>query len=176
MICMLWLLQKLKKERTWISVWSLKNTPDSSNYTYGAVLVNEQAYRANIEIDSNGTKNGTSLIINGVKVIDKFDINASNYKSKLTKNELQKEIQTLIGAGNGSLAIGETGQKNLSLTTSELPEGHYYLFAGAYDPKRKIAGLTQSESEITICLHEHCLLQTSQAALPAVMLLFLSSL
>ena len=126
-----------------------EDTPDSSNYTYGAVLVNEQAYRANIEIDSNGTKNGTSLIINGVKVIDKFDINASNYRSKLTKNELQKEIQTLIGDGNGSLALGEPGQKNLSLTTSELPEGHYFLFAGAYDPKMKIAGLTQLDIEIT---------------------------
>jgi methanogen extracellular protein (TIGR04279 family) len=126
-----------------------ENTPYSSNYTYGAVLVNEQAYRANIEINSNGTKNGTSLMINGVKVIDKFDINASNYRSKLTKNELQKEIQALIGAGNGSAAIGETGQKNLSLTTFELPEGHYYLFAGAYDPKGRIAGITQSEIEIT---------------------------
>lgn len=125
------------------------DTPDSSSYTYGAVFVNEQAYRANVEIDSNGTKNGTSLIINGVKVIDEFDINASNYRSKLTKNEFQKEIQTLIGEGNGSLAIGEPGQKNLSLTTSELPEGHYYLFAGAYDPTRKIAGLTQLEIEIT---------------------------
>jgi len=121
----------------------LEGAPKNGNYTYGAVLVNGQAYRANIEVDSNGTKNSTSLMINGVDFINKFDINSSNYKSKLTKNELQKEIQTLIGGGNGSIAIGEVGQKKLSLTTFDLPPGHYYLFVGAYDPKKKIAGLTQ---------------------------------
>lgn len=121
---------------------------DSSNFTYGAVLVNEQVYRAIIEINSNGTINGTSVLINGEHFTDKLDINASNYKSKLTKNELQKEIQNLIGEGNGTIAVGEIGQENLSLTTFDLPQGHYYLFAGAYDPKGKIAGLTQQNIEI----------------------------
>ncbi|MFZ2498125.1 TIGR04279 domain-containing protein [Methanosarcina sp.] len=127
----------------------LEGTPENDNYTYGAFLINEQAYRANIEIVSNGAKNSTSIMINGVNVIDEFGINASNYNSKLTKYELQKEIQTLIGEGNGSIAIGENGQNNLSLTASDLPEGHYYLFAGAYGPNKKIAGLTQFRVEIT---------------------------
>ena len=119
------------------------------NYTYGAILINEQAYKANIEIKSNGTINSTSVIINGEHFKDKFDINASNYKSKLTKNELQKEIQALIGTGNGSIAVGQVGQQKLSLTTFDLPAGNYYLFVGAYDPKGKIAGLTQLDLEIT---------------------------
>jgi uncharacterized membrane protein YgcG len=128
---------------------TLNFSGNSSNYTYGAVLINEQAYKANIGINSNGTINGTSVLINGEHFTDKFDINTSNYKSKLTKNELQKEVQALIGEGNGSLAISEVGQETLSLTTFDLPAGSYYLFVGAYDPEGKIAGLTQQELEIT---------------------------
>ena len=126
----------------------LEGAPENSNYTYGAVLVNEQVYKANIEINSNGTINGTSVLVNGVHFTDKFDINSSNYKSKLTKNELQKEIQNLIGEGNGSIAIGEDGQKKLSLTAFDLPTGNYYLFVGAYRSGKGLVGLTQSVIEI----------------------------
>ena len=126
----------------------LEGAPENSNYTYGAVLVNEQVYKANIEINSNGTINGTSILVNGVHFTDKFDINSSNYKSKLNKNELQKEIQNLIGEGNGSIAIGEDGQKKLSLTAFDLPTGNYYLFVGAYRSGKGLVGLTQSVIKI----------------------------
>ena len=75
------------------------------------MLIREKAYKANIEIDSDGTRNGTSVIVNEVDLIDEFDINSSNYRSKLTRDELQTEIQTIIGEGKGSIAIGEKGQK-----------------------------------------------------------------
>jgi methanogen extracellular protein (TIGR04279 family)/PGF-pre-PGF domain-containing protein len=127
---------------------SLKGAPNNSNDTYGAILVNKQAYKANIEINSNGTKNGTSVFVNGANFIDKFDINSSNYRSKLTTTELQKEIITLVGEGEGSIAIGENGQNKLSLTAFDLPQGQYYLFVGAYGPKKELAGLTQLEVEI----------------------------
>ena len=122
---------------------NLVNAPDKSNCTYGAVLINEHAYKAKIEVNTNGTRSGTSVIVNGVDVIEEFGINSSNYKSKLTKNELQKEIQTLIGEGNGSIAIGEKGEKALSLTTLDLPPGDYLLFVGAYCPGEGLVGLTQ---------------------------------
>ena len=35
---------------------TLSLSANSSNYTYGAILINEQAYKANIEINSKGTK------------------------------------------------------------------------------------------------------------------------
>jgi PGF-pre-PGF domain-containing protein len=127
---------------------SLEGAPNNSNDTYGAILVNKQAYKANIEINSNGTKNGTSVFVNGANFIDKFDINSSNYRSKLTTTELQKEIITLVGEGEGSIAIGKNGQNKLSLTAFDLPRGHYYLFVGAYGPKKELAGLTQLEVEI----------------------------
>jgi len=127
---------------------SITGVPDKTTCTYGAVLIKEQAYKANIEINSDGTKNGTSVIINDMDIIDEFDINSSNYRSKLTKSELQTEIQTLIGEGNGAIAIGETGQEKLSLTAFDLPVGCYYLLVGAYSPEKGLAGLSQLEVEI----------------------------
>lgn len=124
---------------------TLEGASDEDDCTYGAVLIKEQAYKANINIDSDGTMDGTSVIINDLDVIDEFGINSSNYRSKLTKNELQTEIQTFIGEGKGSIAIGETGQSNLSLTAFDLPVGSYYLFVGAYSPGKGLVGLSQSE-------------------------------
>ncbi|WP_261788943.1 TIGR04279 domain-containing protein [Methanosarcina siciliae] len=124
---------------------TLKGASDEDDCTYGAVLIREQAYKANIDINSDGTKDGTSVIINDLDVIDEFGINSSNYRSKLTKNELQTEIQTLIGEGKGAIAIGETGQNNLSLTAFDLPVGSYYLFVGAYSPGKGLVGLSQAD-------------------------------
>ncbi|WP_239451127.1 TIGR04279 domain-containing protein [Methanosarcina horonobensis] len=121
---------------------------DANDCIYGAILIKEQAYKANIEINSDGTKAGTSVIINDLDIIDEFDINSSNYRSKLTKNELQTEIQTLIGEGNGAIAVGETGQKELSLTAFDLPVGNYYLLVGAYSSEKGLVGLSQKEVEI----------------------------
>jgi methanogen extracellular protein (TIGR04279 family)/PGF-pre-PGF domain-containing protein len=122
---------------------NLKNAPDQDNCTYGAVLIKKQAYRADIKINSDGTRNGTSVIVNDIDLIDEFGINSSNYRSKFTRGELQTEIQTLIGEGNGALAIGEKGENKLSLTTFDLPAGNYYLFVGAYERGKGLVGLTQ---------------------------------
>jgi len=83
----------------------LEGAPEG-NYTYAAVLIRDQAYRANIEINSYSTKNETDVIVNEVEIIDGPDINSSNY---ITRNETQTAIQTMIGKGNGSIAIGEAG-------------------------------------------------------------------
>lgn len=126
-----------------ISIQLKDGDSEEGECTYGAVLIKEQRYKANIEIDSDGTKNGTSVIVNDMDIIEEFEINSSNYRSKLTKNELQTEIQTLIGEGNGAIAIGETGQNELSITTFDLPVGCYYLFVGAYSPEKGLVGLSQ---------------------------------
>ena len=127
---------------------SITGAANEKACTYGAVLIKEQAYKANIEINSDGTRDGTSVIINDIDIIDEFDIDSSNYRSKLTKSELQTEIQTLIGAGNGAIAIGETDQKTLSLTTFELPVDSYYLLVGAYSPEKGLVGLSQQKVTI----------------------------
>lgn len=131
-----------------INIELVNGDSDEDDCTYGAVLIKEQAYKANIEIDSDGTRDGTSVIVNDLDIIEEFDINSSNYRSKLTRNELQTEIQTLIGEGKGSIAVGEPGEKNLSLTAFDLPVGSYYLFVGAYSPEKGLVGLSQSEISI----------------------------
>jgi methanogen extracellular protein (TIGR04279 family)/PGF-pre-PGF domain-containing protein len=127
---------------------ALESAQNENNCTYGAVLIRETAYKANIEIDSHGTKNDTSVTVNDVDLIDEFDTNSSNSLSKLTIDELQKEIQIIIGEGKGSIAIGEKGQKTLSLTAFDLSPGSYYLLAGAYSPGKGLVGLTQLEVKI----------------------------
>ena len=127
---------------------ALESAPNENNCTYGAVLIRETAYKANIEIDSHGTRNGTSVTVNDVDLIDEFDTNSSSSLSKLTKDELQTKIQIIIGEGKGSIAIGEKGQKTLSLTAFDLSPGSYYLLAGAYSPGKGLVGLTQLEVKI----------------------------
>lgn len=120
----------------------------AGNYTYGALLIRKDAYRAEVNVSSNGTRAGTSMFVNGIDIIDEFDINSTNYKSKLSKNELTTEIQTLIGEGNGTISIGEENQKTLSLTTFDLPPGDYLLFAGAYEKGKGLIGISQKEISI----------------------------
>jgi methanogen extracellular protein (TIGR04279 family) len=122
-----------------------KEAPDYENYTYGALLIREEAYCAEINANSNGTRAGTSIFVNGIDIIEKFDINSTNYKSKLSKDELTTEIQTLIGEGNGTVSIGEKGQNTLSLTTLDLPSGKYLLFAGAYEKGNGLVGIVQTK-------------------------------
>lgn len=126
----------------------LKKAPSEGNYTYGALLIREDAYRAEIYASSNGTAAETSVFVNGIDVIDEFDINSTNYKTKLNRDELTTEIQTLIGEGNGTISIGEQNQNTLSLTAFDLPPGDYLLFAGAYEKGKGIVGVAQTEVSI----------------------------
>ncbi|WP_410508108.1 TIGR04279 domain-containing protein [Methanosarcina hadiensis] len=125
----------------------LKKVP-TGNYTYGALLIREDAYRAEMNVSSNGTIAGSSMFVNGIDIINEFDINSTNYRSKLNKDELTTEIQTLIGEGNGTISIGEENQKSLSLTTFDLPPGDYLLFAGAYEKGKGLIGISQEEISI----------------------------
>ena len=126
----------------------LKKAPAQGTYTYGALLIKEEAYRAEINVSSNGTVNGTDIFVNGIDIINEFGINSTNYESKFSKNELTTEIQTMIGEGNGTISIGEENQNTLSLTTFDLPPGDYLLFAAAYENGKGLASITQKEMTI----------------------------
>lgn len=120
----------------------------AGNYTYGALLIRKDAYRAEINVNSNGTRAGSRIFVNGIDIINEFNVNSTNYKSKLSKDELTTEIQTLIGEGNGTISIGDENQNTLSLTTFDLPPGDYLLFAGAYEKGKGLAGIAQTEVSI----------------------------
>ncbi|MCO5383283.1 MAG: TIGR04279 domain-containing protein [Methanosarcina barkeri] len=127
----------------------LKKNTEPENSKYGAVLISKDAYRALIEVNSNGTRKGTEICVNGIDIIEDFGINSTNFESKLDKDELTKEIQTVIGECNGTITIGEKGQSTLSLTTFDLPAGDYFLFTGAYEKGKGITGVDQTE--LSIC-------------------------
>ncbi len=127
---------------------TLEGAPREVDCIYGALLISDEAYKADIGINSDGTKNGTSLMVNDIDLIDEFDINPSNYMSGIDRETIQKNIQSLIGEGKGALAIGQMGQEELSLTAFDLPKGDYYLFVGAYSPEKGLLGLAQKEIEI----------------------------
>ncbi len=126
----------------------LKKAPAQGNYTYGALLIKEEAYRAEINVSSNGTEAGTDIFVNGIDIINEFGINSTNYESKFSKDELTTEIQTMIGEGNGTISIGEENQNTLSLTTFDLPPGDYLLFAVAYENGKGLASIAQEELTI----------------------------
>ncbi|WP_440946627.1 TIGR04279 domain-containing protein [Methanosarcina sp. T3] len=126
----------------------LKKAPTQGSFTYGALLIREDAYSAEINVSSNGTVVGTSVFVNGIDIINEFDINSTYYESKLSKDELTTEIQTLIGEGNGTISIGEENQNTLSLTTFDLPPGDYLLFAAAYENGKGLAGIAQKKLTI----------------------------
>lgn len=128
---------------------NLKKAPAQGSYTYGALLIREDAYRAEINVSSNGTEAGTEIFVNGIDIINEFGINSTNYESKFSKDELTTEIQTMIGEGNGTISIGDENQNNLSLTTFDLPPGDYLLFAAAYENGKGLTGIAQKELTIS---------------------------
>lgn len=120
---------------------SLKDAPSDGEYTYGALLINEEAYKAEMKVDSNGTINGTNVYINDV---DLRDLGISS----INKSELTNAVQTVIGEGNGTISIGDKNQDTLSLTTFDLLPGKYLLFTGAYEPGKGLVGIDQKEMKI----------------------------
>jgi len=128
----------------------LKNAPAEKNYTYWAVLIKDGAYTA-----FEGTNprwrmtTGIRPIVNGVDLIKSLETNLSEYESENGKDELQNEIQTLIGKDNGTISIGEENQSNLSLKSLELPPGDYLLLTGTYENNEGLTGITQKKLRIS---------------------------
>ena len=127
---------------------TLKNAPAHESYTYWAVLIREDPYRANMNTGSSGTRSGTDPFLKGLDIIRNFGINSINYESDSGKTQLKKEIQTLLGKNNGTISIGEENQNTLSLTSLGLPPGTYLLYAGAYEKDKGLASITQKKLTI----------------------------
>ena len=128
---------------------NLKNAPAQENYTYWAVLIREDACRANINISANETKAKTSAFVDGLDIIRNLGINLTKSESIPEKAELKNKIQTLIGEGNGTISIGEENQSTLSLTSHGLPSGNYVLLAGACEKNKGLAGIAQRKLTIS---------------------------
>ncbi len=126
----------------------LKDAPAEKKFTYGAMLVRKDAYKADINFSTNGTRAGTDVFINEIGIARDLGFNSTNYESKFNKSELTNGVQTLIGEGNGTISIGGENQKSLSLITLDLLPGDYLLFTGAYEKGKGIVGIDQKELTI----------------------------
>jgi methanogen extracellular protein (TIGR04279 family) len=104
-------------------------------------LISKEAYKAEINVNSNGTIDGTDVSVNDIDLRN-LDISSTN------KSELTNAAQTLIGEGNGTISVGNKNQDTLSLTTFDLLPGKYFLFTGAYEPGKGLAGIDQKELTI----------------------------
>jgi methanogen extracellular protein (TIGR04279 family) len=132
---------------------SLKNAPLQKNYTYWALLINENAYKTDEGTNSSGTAGGIRPIVNGVDIIKCLETNLTKYESGDKKEKLAAEIQALIGKENGTISIGEEGKENqstLSLESPGLPSGEYILIAGANKNEEGLVGISQKKVNISM--------------------------
>ncbi|MGI6042962.1 MAG: TIGR04279 domain-containing protein [Methanosarcina sp.] len=128
---------------------NLKNAPAEKSYTYWAVLIKEGAYKEYGATSPSWTTSGTRPIVSGVDIVRSLETNLTEYNSRAGKDEFKKEIQTLIGKGNGTIIIGEENQSTLSLNNLELPPGDYLLLTGAYGDNEGLAGIAKKELRIS---------------------------
>ncbi|HII92538.1 MAG TPA: TIGR04279 domain-containing protein [Methanosarcina sp.] len=88
---------------------------------------------------------GIRPIVNGVDIIGSLETNLNGHESENGNDELENEIQNIIGKENGTISIGEKNQRNLSLKSLELPPGDYLLVTGAYEDSEGLTGIFQKK-------------------------------
>ena len=128
---------------------SLINATDGS-YTYGAMLVHKDAYRAAISLEFNGTKAGTNLMVNGADIIKGYKI-AGVGSSNVDKTMAIDLINDMLGANNGTVTVKSTDRNSTSilLVTDGLRNGNYVLLVGVYKPGENLVAFGQSDVTIS---------------------------
>jgi methanogen extracellular protein (TIGR04279 family) len=128
---------------------SLMNASNAS-YTYGALLVHKNAYRAAVRLEFNGTKAGTNLMINDADLIKGYKI-ADVGLSNVNKTIATDLINDIIGANNGTVTVKTTDKNSTSilLDTEELNNGNYVLIVGVYKSGENLVAFGQSDVTIS---------------------------
>ena len=128
---------------------SLMNASNAS-YTYGALLIHKNAYRAAVRLEFNGTKAGTNLMINDADLIKGYKI-AGVGLSNVNKTIATDLINDTIGANNGAVTVKTTGKNSTSilLVTDGLKNGNYVLIVGVYKSGENLVAFGQSDVTIS---------------------------
>jgi methanogen extracellular protein (TIGR04279 family)/PGF-pre-PGF domain-containing protein len=116
------------------------------NFTYGAILVHEDAYEATLRFEFNGTRDQTNLTIDGADLVEKGELTGINLSS-LNTTKLQEIIKTVIGPKNGTVSFTDdidSTTASFSLTTNDLNTGDYYLLVVAYEAGERLVAFDQS--------------------------------
>ncbi|APH38594.1 TIGR04279 domain-containing protein [Methanohalophilus halophilus] len=124
----------------------LLNAANDTSYTYGAVLVKDSVYKADIEMQCNGSKEGTNLTVNEIPLIQGCDLLGID-SSNIERNDVQNKIIELIGPDNGTIIMKtvEANQTSLSITTTDLPEDKYILLTGVYKSGEGLVAFGQQD-------------------------------
>ena len=132
----------------------------AENYTYWAVLINEDAYKADLKGNSGGIQAGIENFLSGINFLVNSESGSSdsgaNFQNAFSsepdssKAKFKMEVQKLIGEGKGAITIGEENQKALFLTSTDLVPGNYFLFAGAYEKDKGLTGMVQKKLTIYV--------------------------
>ena len=127
------------------------------NYTYVGFLVKKENYRAEIGVESNGSREGTNLSLNGVNLVSGIE-----FPSEI--NTIN-DVLNIIGVNSGNFQnltegifenvvyIKEKRNNNtkMNLDFSGHAEGDYVLFMAALNPGEGINGIVGvSQTEFTL--------------------------
>lgn len=131
---------------------TLLNAPHTTNYTYGAVLVRDSVYKADIEMQCNGSKATTNLTVNGIPLVQGCDIVGID-SSAIDRNDVQDKIIELIGPDNGTIIMKtvDSTQTSLNIATTDLPEDKYVLLTGVYKSGQGLVAFGQQDVCIASC-------------------------
>jgi len=125
---------------------SLTNAP-TDTYKYIATLVHESAYCAEMQLKFNGTRAGTNLTLNGVEIIQGYEVLGVGLSS-VNITTVLNTIRDGIDPINGSMVVNDTNAKNalISFDTGNLSHaGNYILLTGVYNSGDKLVAFNQSD-------------------------------
>ncbi|RNI15738.1 TIGR04279 domain-containing protein [Methanohalophilus sp. RSK] len=125
---------------------SLLNAANDTSYTYGAVLVKDSVYKADIEMQCNGSRDSTNLTVNEIPLIQGCNLLGID-SSNIDRNDAQNKIIEMIGPDNGTIIMKtvEADQTSLSITTTDLPEDKYVLLTGVYKSGEGLVAFGQQD-------------------------------
>ncbi|WP_091688334.1 TIGR04279 domain-containing protein [Methanococcoides vulcani] len=117
----------------------LENAP-ATTYTYGAILVKESEYKADVRVEFDGTKDGFNSSVNGHLVVDGFDLIGMELND-MHKSNVSDLLTDIYGSDNISIVYSTVPFSNASLLldTSDLSSGDYILFTGAMSDHDMVA-------------------------------------
>ena len=124
---------------------TITNPPGSTTgFTYGAVIINNNAYDFDVDLSSDSTIPGTSISINGEPIVEGSGTLGSatllfpgiTSLSSFDSTEITAKLSNIISSGN--IAIGFSTQttqtsQTLSISTTGLNTGTYRVLIGVWE-------------------------------------------
>ncbi|WP_292485233.1 TIGR04279 domain-containing protein [Methanohalobium sp.] len=127
----------------------LKNASDTE-YKYTAGLMNKNAYKIDMRMESNGQKDGTNSILNNEMMVDGFDLVGMSI-SDMNEEDLRSRSVDVVGSNNMSNTTKtvNSNQTTLNIDTDNLPPGYYTLLLEAQKSEDPMVAFGQKNVTVT---------------------------